>query len=173
MKHLTRTIAITLVTVVAMTACKTTESNYRNAYERTVNHADSTRTEFEQTIYGKYRRQMRDVAMRIDGDTVQTKAQRVTVTKDVVKNAVTLRRYNVVVGEFKQLFNAKSMCERLIEGGHSDAFVVQTAEPYYFVIIGSFNKGAEAVACRDAIAAKPPFKLKDGLPFILQASQLM
>jgi hypothetical protein len=157
-----------------MASCKTTEKNYREAYDRTISANDSTRLDFDDTIYGAHRRAVRDVAMRADGDTVITKVQRVAMTTESVQGReIVMSRYNVVVGEFKQLFNARSMCERLINLGYPGAFVVNNAEPYYYVVIGTYDKLSDAVKAQNAVIQKPPFSFKEGLPYILQAAQLI
>ena len=158
-----------------MASCKTTEKNYREAYDRTVAApADSTRLDFEDTIYGAQRRSIREVAMRSGEDTVMTKVQRVAMTVESVQGReIVMSRYNVVVGEFKQEFNACSMCERLVNLGYPSAFVVNNVEPYYYVVIGTCDKLADAVALCKQVSQKPPFALKQGLPYILQAAQLL
>lgn len=147
-------------------SCKTTENNYRQAYERTMAR-DSARTDFTQTVYGRYRSQVAEVPLEYAGDTITARRTQVTVTTDGGATRDSLHQYCVVAGEFKQLFNAKSMQERLVNSGLSGAFVVQNREPYYYVLAGSFRDFASALALRNRLQSAPPFALRSPAPYIL------
>lgn len=150
------------------TSCKTTEKNYRTAYERAVTARDSDVTPFEHTIYNRYRREARDVRVISDGDTVTTRIIRVAVTADGGGVREWLKKYSVVVAGFKQLFNAKSLRDRYAGAGYPRTFLVQNAEPYYYVIVGSSDNLGEMTALADSIRATPVIPLKNDFPFILQ-----
>ena len=64
--------------------CKPTEKNYREAYQKAVAENDRNVTDFENTIYNRYRAQTRDVVMKIGDDTVKTQLIRVKVTPEGV-----------------------------------------------------------------------------------------
>lgn len=156
-----------ILTALTFGGCKTTEKNYRQAYERAVNAADSTRLDFDQTIYGRYRRQMKARPMVVAGDTLDIRYQQIALTKECGGLRENIRAYNLVAGEFKQLFNARSMCERLRTMGYPGAFVVNTAEPYYFVITRGYDTLDQVRRAFHDLQDNPPFKLRQGLPFIL------
>ena len=159
--------ALAALAAILIPSCKTTEKNYRTAYERTMTAQDTTHLEFEQTIYGRYRRDVRVSESIVGGDTVATRIQRVFITPgDSVPNM--LKSYNLVVGQFKQLFNAKSMRQRLCDKGYTGAFVVQTAEPYYYVVAQDHDDQSQAAAALKRMRANPPFRLRDPLPFLLR-----
>ncbi len=101
-------------------------------------------------------------------DTVDVKVQHVKVTPDGGGINESLMRYNVVAGQFKQLFTAKSMRERLFEAGYPASFVVQTSEPYYYVISSSHNDAAAAVEALHRLEADRPVGMKPPVPYILQ-----
>lgn len=166
MKHI---LPITILTLaLAITSCKTTEKNYRTAYERTIaTDNDSTRVSFDQTIYGRQRQDLRHTPMIVAGDTLDVRSQRVTLTAECGGIPENIKPYMIVAGEFKQLFNARSMCERLKDNGYPGAIVVNTAEPYYFVIANGFHDIAQAKEAIHKIQQAPPFRLKKGLPWIL------
>lgn len=151
-----------------LTGCRTNENNYRKAYEKAVAENDRGVTEFENTIYNRYRAQTRDMTVEYDGKTFSTKYIRVKVTPDGGGINEWLRKYSVVVAEFKQLFNAKSMRNRYESAGYPRAFLVENAEPYYYVVVASSDNPAEMEALCDSIKAAPPVPLKDGFPYILQ-----
>lgn len=155
----------------ALSGCRTSEANYRAAYERTVAGRDSAMS-VDSTIYGAVRRQMdmRTVPLA-DGTSVPVYSQHVRVTDGGGGTNEALRRYNVVVGRFKQLFNARSMRERLVDNGvFPGAFVVETAEPYYYVVGASTASPDSAAAIlRNLPTGTPP--MRDPLPLILDATQ--
>lgn len=131
---LTTRIAMIIVAAfaVTITSCKTTEANYRAAYEAAKQKTEESRG-IEGTIYEKIRNEVIDSRLIVEGDsipmmTVNVKIAASTTTPDSVK------RYSVVVNQFKQIFNAKSQMSRLRENGYPDAFVLETAEPLYYVV---------------------------------------
>lgn len=149
-------------------SCKTSEANYRAAYEKAIAGRDSL-TALENTIYGRHRRNTTSSLAVVDNDTVEMIATRVRVTEGGGGINENLGPYSVVVGQFKQLVNAKSLRERLVDAGYPKAFVVETAEPYYYVLLNSYSTQAEAVkACtRVRSASDFPIALRDGLPVVL------
>lgn len=162
--------ALAALAAILIPSCKTTEKNYHTAYERTMTAQDTTHLEFEQTIYGRYRRDMRVSESIVGGDTVATRIQRVFITPgDSVPDK--LKTYNLVVGQFKQLFNANSMRQRLRDNGYTDAFVVQTAEPYYYVVAQDYDDQSQAAAALKRMRANPPFRLRDPQPFLLRPAR--
>jgi len=156
-----------LILVLAIVSCKTTEANYRAAYEKAMAGRDSL-TAIDQTIYGAHRRSMGSKEITVGNDTVEVKIQKVSITEGGGGIREWLRTYSVVVGQFKQVFNAKSLRERLVDSGHSGAFVVETGEPYYFVILSSHNSAEEAVKALKSIPKDFPAAMKEPLPFILK-----
>ncbi len=160
MKHL----LLAILALGLLAGCKTTEANYRSAYDRAVAGRDSAMA-FEQTIYGKHRRNVitREVVAST-GDTVTMRAMMVVPAKGY--EDVELKPYNVVVGEFKQLFNASSMCTRLRQGGYAGAFVVKNKEPYHYVILSTHNSAEEAVKALKSIK-KLPVATKEPCPYVM------
>ena len=150
----------------ALTCCKTTEANYRAAYEKAIENRDKNAV--DSTIYGRFRQEMKQTGVVSGNDTVPIRVQHVAVTEGGGGIREYIRPYNIVVGEFKQVFNAKSLRERLVNGGYPRAFVVNTREPYYYVIIGGYDKIGEARAALDSLRLNPPVVMRDPLPFILQ-----
>lgn len=165
-----KNILIVALLAFAAVACKTTEANYRQAYDRAVAGRDSADA-IENTVYGAHRRAMGTRQMIVAGDTFDIRSQRVALTEGGGGIRENLRPFNVVVGQFKQLFNARSMRERLVDAGYPGTFVVETAEPYYYVVLSSHADAGQAAAALKAIPAKFPVVMKAPLPFILQTSR--
>lgn len=163
--------ALAAAAVVAVVAgsCKTSEANYRAAYDRAVAGRDSTGG-VESTVYGAQRTMSARMAI-IGGDSVEIRYQRLAVTEGGGAIRETLKPYNVVVGQFKQLFNARSMRERLVDSGYPSAFVAETSEPYYFVILSSHADAASALKALRDIPAGFPVRMKAPLPYILQTGR--
>ncbi|MDE6612608.1 MAG: SPOR domain-containing protein, partial [Muribaculaceae bacterium] len=76
----------------------------------------------------------------------------------------------VVVAQFKQRFNAFSMRERLADGAYSTAFVVETSEPYYYVVAASYADVTEADRALSEIKQAGDIVLRQPCPFILDAA---
>lgn len=157
---------IFIVFLVTLAGCKTTEKNYREAYEKAIT-ADTTRTPFEETIYGAQRRAVRNGKIAIDGDTIPMQMIAVSVTADGGGIPEMLKNYCVVAASFKQLFNAWSVRDRLVDGGYPGAFIVQTTEPYYYVLALSTDTATAAVAALRKLQATPPFPLRAPAPFLM------
>lgn len=154
-----------LLGAVAFVSCKTTEKNYRGAYERAI-AVDSTRTSFDQTVYGAHRRAVEHGTITNGTDTIATQRINCKVSPDQKATADSLHRYNVCVASFKQRFNANSVLERLAANGYPSALIVQTPEPYYYVIAFSSNSMPAAAGVLNAFTAQAPFPLP-AKPFML------
>lgn len=162
-----------IVLMCAIPACKPSEQHYREAYDRAVTARDSTPDGVpDSTIYTRIRREMKHGSMTVGADTVEVATQFVAITPDGGGINESLKRYCVVAAQFKQVFNARSMRQRLVDAGYPGAFVVQTREPYYFVVAGAYAEAAEAVEMIHHLETDRSISLKSPAPFILQPSQL-
>ncbi|MDE6346166.1 MAG: hypothetical protein K2L55_05805 [Muribaculaceae bacterium] len=153
--------------VMVMAGCGTNEENYRKAYDRAKEKSDDG---VESTIYNRVRERRQDEKIVLNGDTVAVVAEYVTAAKGAGFDAGQLKRYSVVAGQFKQLFHAKSMRNRMAAGGYDGAIIVETAEPLYYVAVVSTASLAEAKAVADSVAASSPVRLGEGFPLILRAT---
>lgn len=170
MKILLNAILI-LAAATCVVGCKTSEANYRAAYEKAV-AARSSDEDIDSTIYGEVRRQMTTQTVNMpDGRSVQVCSQFVRVTEGGGGIPENLKQFNVVAGQFKQLFNAKSLRDRLTDLGYPGAFVVETAEPYYYVVAGSYPTLLSATDALEELRRKSPVAMKAPLPFILDAAR--
>lgn len=160
--------ACLLFAAAVVSSCKTTEANYRAAYEKAVAGRDSL-TPLENTIYGRHRRNASASVAVLGNDTIEVLSTRVAVTDGGGGIRENLKPYSLVVGQFKQIVNAKSLRERLVDAGYPKTFVVNTAEPYYYIILDSFATREEALkACVSLRHDKSfPIAMRDGLPLVL------
>ncbi len=162
-------IAVLVALSVACVGCKTSEKNYREAYQKAVADNDRGVTDFDNTIYSRYRNQTRDAEAALpDGSKVAVRIARVKVTPDGGGIPEWYKGYSVVVGEFKQLFNARSLQKRFVDAGFPRTFLLENAEPYYYIVIDSSNNLAQMSALADSLRSASPVPLKDGFPYILQ-----
>ncbi len=163
MKKLSFLIVLSILTIL-LHSCKTTEENYRSAYDRAKAARDSSAT--ESAIYGRGRT-MGAQTIVAEGDTIECRIQRVALTEPIDDSVDFSDRFNVVVGQFKQEFNAKSMCKRLRQAGYENAVVVQNGEPYYFVLLSSHETRQAAIEALKAIPDDFPIRMRAPLPYIL------
>lgn len=158
-------IIITAAIITAASGCKTTEENYRAAYE--LAKQKNASGGIDSTIYSRIRNEARPQTTIVNGDTLAMKSEYVRLTPDC-GSPEQFHTYNVVIAQFKQLFNAKSVRKRAIEAGYADALIVQTREPLYYVVAASSNSTAEIQKSLGKIQSTPPVVLKEPCPFILR-----
>lgn len=167
MKKIKLLTSLFIAALFILPACKTTEANYRSAYDKAVAGRDNS-TALDSTIYGAHRRNIGSrIALSAAGDTVEVRRQRVAMTKDGGATEEPRNRYYVVVGQFKQSFNAKSMRRRIVDAGFNGTFVVQNGEPYYYVVLSAHKTEAEAIEAAVSIPKNFPMPLRSPLPYIL------
>lgn len=171
MIKISRAIILAVATVVAagaFIACKTTEENYRKAYEKAVAARDEG-TDIDSTVYGQVRRQADVRTVDTPSGPVELRRQDVAVTEGQDFGQDALARYGVVAAQFKQKFNAESMRQRMAAAGFDSALVVETAEPLYYVVVASYPHIDQAVATLETLRASTPVALREPCPFILDA----
>ena len=91
-------------------SCKTTEANYRQAYESA---RQKQTQEGDSAITAGLNNQARPRSMEFDGVTLPVLTTGVSIPKDGGMELSHLKKFNSVAGVFRQIFNAKSMRERL------------------------------------------------------------
>ncbi len=154
---------IALAITVTLTACHTTEENYRRAYEiarekkiESIGAEEYAKIEAEKTSYNAV----------IAGDSVRlirSHANVVDMDKDFKPS-----RYGVVVAEFKQVFNAKSYAARLRDEERLPSFVLKVAgDKNYLVVVKSFDEKVAAVSYLKSIDKHVKMKLLSK-PWILE-----
>ena len=162
---------VAVVAAMALGACKTTEANYKAAYEAAkIQQRQSA--DIDATIYGKVRRQGTMMQLSVGQDTLPIRTEAIGYTDGGGASRETVRKYNIVVGQFKQVFNARQMRERLMAGGYPDAFIVHTREPLYYVVTQTVDTPEEALAAYDKVKTDKNIVLRDPLPFVLRPAHL-
>lgn len=172
MRNIILTVITALLLTGAFTGCKTTEANYRNAYELAKAKTDSYGGDIDSTIYTKIRRSGRSGSLTMGNDTLQTTTIAIGFPEDCGASRETVHKYNVVVAEFKQIFNARQMRNRLMEEGYDGALVINNREPLYYVVSESCDMLPDAAEAFHRIEKEKTVRLKDGFPYILIPAHL-
>ncbi|MCM1163695.1 MAG: SPOR domain-containing protein [Muribaculaceae bacterium] len=166
-----RTPLLLLAGVLALSACKTTEANYKAAYEAAVAQQRDV-AELDSTIYGAVRKQAGMSVLKVGADSLPLRTEYIGYTENGGASRSSIHRYNVVVGQFKQVFNARQMRERLMANGYPDAVIVHTREPLYYVVTATVSTPEEALEQYNRVKADRSIVLKAPLPFILRPAHL-
>lgn len=157
-------IYIIAATILSLTACKTSEANYKAAYDKVM---ERDRAGIDSTVYAKIRQEARPHKVVLDGDTLAMRSEYVRLTPGMEQNPELFRQYNVVTGQYKQLFTAKNLRKRLVEAGFENSIIIQTREPLYYVVAVSAATPAEAKSGLEQVR-KSGFPLRDPFPWILK-----
>ncbi|MBR1551858.1 MAG: SPOR domain-containing protein [Muribaculaceae bacterium] len=163
MKH-SYLLTIALLAVL-LSACHSNEANYKAAYDKArEKKTEVIDDEFAALIKAEKRRDLEVV----NGDTVRVVRAYTNVTDGQQSDAL---RYNVVVGQFKQLFNARTYRDRLkSEGGYPSVLLYGTVErdKKYFVVIKSFSELDVAAAFLKNLGRQSTVKILEPEPWILE-----
>lgn len=128
--------------LLSLTGCKTTEANYRSAYEKAKSKGESSAVDKE--VYENITREDQPTVMTFDNVSFPAKGIYMVGVDIPGLTPSVFEKFNVVAAKFKQLFNAKSMAKRLRENGFVNAFVAKDRDDTYYVV---------AATCRDATEA--------------------
>ncbi len=143
--------------------CRTTEKNYREAYEKALEKRDEGLTAEERLALERERATPKSVYR---GDSIPLKAMWVNTVAETSASAA--KEYNVVTGSFRQQFNATSAMKRLREGSYPGAFLLIDAEKNFIVAARTTESLDSAVAALDTLREKSPIPLRAPYPFILR-----
>ncbi len=162
-RQITRLTTIAALAAIAFPSCKTTEENYRNAYE--VAKAKQT----EGLTADEIARLQREEAMPrtvYNGDSIPLKGMYVKHIEGGVDNKAL--RYNVIVASFRQQFNARSLMTRLRDNGYPDAVLLADKDERYY--IGALTTASldSAVSALHSLSESSPVTLRAPYPYILQ-----
>lgn len=125
---------LTLFAIILITlgGCKTSESNYKAAYDAAMSHRDESTglTAAERTAIA---REAAPAMTAVSAtDSVPVKVMRL----GYIGRSGVVPSYCVAAGEFRQKFNAEAMCKRLQGLGFADAFVASTVKESFVAVAG-------------------------------------
>lgn len=148
---------------VALTGCKTTEENYRKAYEVAQAKKYDGLTEAEVSALKREEAMPKTV---FKGDSIPLKGMYVKWVEGGKGDMAF--RYNVIVASFRQRFNAGSAFSRMREGGYPDAVLLADRDERYYVAAVTTESLDSAVSVLRALEENSPVALREPYPYILQ-----
>lgn len=162
---------LTAILAFVFAACKTNEANYRAAYEL----AKEKRTETGDSLTtSRLRSSQLPKMTAVGSETLPVLTIPVSVYSDKGKVPEgQLKKYLIVVGQFRQIFNAGSMAARLVSEGDYGAFVVYDRQKDYFVVAASTDSSEEAALLLGKIKGDGSIVVKDPYPYVLRPAQLV
>lgn len=164
-------LAVVTMMAVGLYSCKTTEANYKAAYETAVaKRANDTALDSATVAHLERADLPRD--LKVNGITLPVRTLAIGFDEDGGSSRDNVKRYNVVVGQFRQLFNAKEMRKRMINDGYEDAMVIHDRQPMYYVVAATTDSPEEAQAQLEKVRTDSRIYLKAPLPWILRPAHL-
>lgn len=132
-------------TVFSLSACKSSENAYKQAYEKAIS-GDENKTVVEEPVATVEAPKAEDVS------NVSVREEKVSV----VTGDEEMRSYGIVCGSFSLKANADALRQRLIDDGYKAVVVVNEAGKTYRVVCASFSTKEEAVDERNRFKARYP-----------------
>jgi cell division protein FtsN len=132
-------------TVLSLSACKTSQNAYKQAYEKAVS-GDEPKAVVEEPVVSNEAPKAEDVS------NVSVREEKVSV----VSGDQEIKAYGIVCGSFSLKANADALRQRLVNDGYKAVVVVNEAGKTYRVVCASFDTKEEAVAERNSFKAKYP-----------------
>lgn len=163
MKKITFHIILLLVLAMSVASCHSNEQNYKAAYDKAMEkHKDGIGAE----AFAKIEAERLRPTTVINGDSVRMITMMVNVCDD---NTAVGKPYNVIVGEFKQMFNAQNYRNRLKqEEGFPSYLLYDGRDNKYYVVIKGFDQKEVAAAFLKNIDKNVKIKILEPSPWILE-----
>lgn len=152
-----------IAALAAISSCKTTEENYRRAYEKAIEKQNEAYTSDEIDLMRAEEAIPRTVYR---GDSIPMKGLWVNTVK-IDSTTMRARRYNVVAGRFRQKFTAMSMLNRMKEEGYPNALLLVDKDQAFYVAPLSTDTLDRAVETWKVLSTSSPLLLTSPFPYIL------
>lgn len=164
-------VAVAAACVVMASGCKTTEANYKAAYETTVAHRNEKTSDDVPGMKAAGTPEPKDMEVA-PGITLPVITAWIGSAGEAgVAHRDSVRLYNVVVARFRQVFNARQMSERLRSSGYPGALVLRTNDAY-FVSTASTSSPQEAQEALRRVADDQSLRLRSPYPLIVRPNHL-
>ena len=131
-------------TVLSLSACKSSQNAYKQAYEKAVS-GDEAKPVIDEPVVA-------EAPVTEDVSNVSVREEKVSV----VSGDNEIKAYGIVCGSFSLKANADALRQRLIDDGYKALVVVNEAGRTYRVVCASFDTKEEAVAERNRFKARYP-----------------
>ena len=132
-------------TVLSLSACKSSQNAYKEAYEKAV--ADEPKAVVEEPVVSN-----NEAPTAEDVANISVREEKVSV----VSGSEEIKAYGIVCGSFSLKANADALRERLVNDGYKAVVVVNEAGKTYRVVCASFDTKEEAVAERTKFKTRYP-----------------
>ncbi len=162
--------AFVVVASMTITGCKTSEENYKAAYEIARQKKEDA-SGVGSDVYDKMKKEAIDTRLIVAGDSLPMNTVNVNVAAQSIE-PTEVKQYNVVINGFKQVFNAKSQVTRLKAAGYAGAFLLENSDAMYYVVAGSYPTAEEAAAAYNNIVKDKNVVMKAPYPWILRPARL-
>ena len=133
-------------TVLSFTACKSSQSAYKEAYEKAVANDEPKAVIEEPAVTDNEAPKAEDVT------NISVREEKVSV----VSGEQEIKAFGIVCGSFSLKANADALRERLVNDGYKAVVVVNEAGKTYRVVCASYDTKEEAVAERTKFKARYP-----------------
>ncbi|MBQ0095069.1 MAG: SPOR domain-containing protein [Bacteroidaceae bacterium] len=134
-------ILLSAVTMLSLSACKSSQNAYKEAYEKAI-QGDEPKTVVEEPVQNQTKSEVANVTVREEKVTV--------VSGDGIK------AYGIVCGSFSLKANADALRQKLIGDGYPAVVVVNEAGKTYRVVVASYDTKEQAADAREQFKAKYP-----------------
>lgn len=157
-------IFLTAAAAVALMAggCKTTEANYRSAYEKALEKRNEGLSADEIAAFAREEAIPRTV---FRGDSIPLRGAYVKCVAGGVGGQVL--PYSVAVATFRQKFNAESVFKRLQAAGFSRAALLIDKDEHYLVVATTDSTLETAVGEFRRVESSSPVPMRSPFPYIL------
>ncbi|MDE6715010.1 MAG: hypothetical protein K2J74_00830 [Muribaculaceae bacterium] len=142
--------------------CKTTEQNYRNAY---LTAKESQRQKADSDADNRIEAERNGIPTKVGDIMVPIKAGYFSEVEHTDESG-TPARFSVVVGQFKQIFNARMFRNRLIEN-KCKAYILRDGSGEFYVVARGFDSIDEATKYIADINKNLPVKVPIE-PFVIK-----
>lgn len=162
-----------LLALLLCVGCKTTEQNYKNAYETARQHqAERQGVDLPDGATLKNPDVPDPRPVVIDGVELPMVTAWVLTADKAVTPLDSLGKFTVVVAQFKQIFNASQMRDRLASSNGLKPVILKMANGYYLVGAYTTNDPSQALEDYNRIKDDKSIMLKEPFPFIFRTGQL-
>ena len=163
--------AVAMICIMLASGCKTTEANYKAAYETTVAHRNEKGADDVPGMKAAGTPEPKDIEAAPGLTLPVITAWIGSTSEDGVAHRDSVKLYNVVVARFRQIFNARQMAERLRASGYGNATVLRTNDAY-FVSTATTSSPQEAQEALRHVADDQSLRLRSPYPLIVRPNHL-
>ena len=149
-------------------SCRTTEENYRGAYEL-AKQSDEQQDSLTANLIAN---EQAPKIVNVGNETMKLRKEYVSLVVDEGATKDMMRQYNVVVGRFRQIFNARSMASRMLSLGYN-AYILVDRTPAYFVAVSSADSIEEVLQMYKSVESDTRVVYKAPFPWVLESAQYL